>query len=190
MLGSGLENQSMQQYSQAQQAQQASRQGQALQSLYRENFNSIYRYVYSKVRNREVAEDLTSQVFIKAVRYYDSEHHPIGTRNWLFQVARTTVADYWRDFYRASTNSLDVLIEAGWEASARNEDEETLLACSASIEQVRRILQALSERDREVLTCRFLLGLSVRETAERMGLTEANVKTSQFRALKHAAALS
>lgn len=180
----------MQQNSQAQQAQHASRQGQALQSLYRENLNSIYRYVYSKVRNREVAEDLTSQVFIKAVRYYDSERHPIGTRSWLFQVARTTVADYWRDFYHASTSSLDVLIEAGWEASARNEEEETLLECSDSVEQVRRILLALSERDREVLTCRFLLGLSVRETAERMGLTEANVKTSQFRALKHAADLA
>lgn len=42
---------------------------------------------------------------------------------------------------------------------------------------------------REILTCRFLLGLSVRETAVRMGLTEGNVKTSQFRALKRAADL-
>ncbi len=42
---------------------------------------------------------------------------------------------------------------------------------------------------REVLTCRFLLGLSVRETAARMGFTEATVKTSQFRALKRAADL-
>ena len=42
---------------------------------------------------------------------------------------------------------------------------------------------------REVLTCRFLLGLSVRETAVRMGVTEGNVKTMQFRALKRAADL-
>jgi len=57
------------------------------------------------------------------------------------------------------------------------------------VDHVQRLLQALPERDREVLTYRFLLGLSVRETAVRMGLTEGNVKTLQFRALKHAADL-
>ena len=56
-------------------------------------------------------------------------------------------------------------------------------------EVLQRLLQALPERDREILTCRFLLGLSVRETAVRVGLTEENVKTSQFRALKRAADL-
>jgi RNA polymerase sigma-70 factor (ECF subfamily) len=45
----------------------------------------------------------------------------------------------------------------------------------------------LPERYREVLTCRFLLNLSIKETALRMGLTEANVKVIQFRALKSAA---
>ncbi|HKF37892.1 MAG TPA: sigma factor-like helix-turn-helix DNA-binding protein [Ktedonobacteraceae bacterium] len=50
-------------------------------------------------------------------------------------------------------------------------------------------LEALPERERAVLTCRFLLGLSIRETAVRMGLTEGNVKAVQHRALKRAAAL-
>jgi RNA polymerase sigma-70 factor (ECF subfamily) len=56
-------------------------------------------------------------------------------------------------------------------------------------ERVQRILRALPERDREVLTCRFLSNLSLKETALRMGLTEANVKVVQFRALKRAADL-
>ncbi len=54
---------------------------------------------------------------------------------------------------------------------------------------MRRILQALPEHYREVLTCRFLLNLSIRDTAQKMGLTEANVKVLQFRALKRAADL-
>jgi RNA polymerase sigma-70 factor (ECF subfamily) len=54
-------------------------------------------------------------------------------------------------------------------------------------ERVHGILDALPEHYREVLTCRFLLNLSVRETASRMGLTEANVRVVQFRALKRAA---
>jgi RNA polymerase sigma-70 factor, ECF subfamily len=54
---------------------------------------------------------------------------------------------------------------------------------------MKRLLQALPERYRDVLTCRFLLNLSVRDTALRMGVTVANVKILQFRALKCAADL-
>jgi len=162
---------------------------QEFQSLYRENLGPIYRYVYSKVRNREEAEDLTSHIFIKAVRHIDHAYDPHSTRSWLFQVARTTIADYWRTFYRSATSSLDALVEAGWDGPAEHEDEDELFEFSSSADHVQHLLQALSERDREVLTCRFLLGLSVRETAVRMGLTEGNVKISQFRALKRAADL-
>ena len=107
-------------------------------------------------------------------------------RKWLFQVARTTIADYWRAHYRVATGSLDALLDAGWEGPA--EDAPAVLG-SQPQDRVRRILQALPEHYREVLTCRFLLNLSVRETAVRMNLTEANVKVLQFRALKRAAGL-
>ena len=107
-------------------------------------------------------------------------------QKWLFQVARTTIADYWRVYYRISTNSLEELLEAGWEGPA---DEEPAAASNQPAERVKRILQALPEHYREVLTCRFLLNLSIKETALSMGLTEANVKVLQFRALKRAADL-
>jgi len=181
-----IEEKAMQHYSPA---QFAPLDRQEFQSLYRENLGPIYRYVYSKVRNREEAEDLTSHIFIKAVRHIDHAYDPHSTRSWLFQVARTTIADYWRTFYRSATSSLDALVEAGWEGPDEHEDEDELFEFSSSADHVQHLLQALSERDREVLTCRFLLGLSLRETAVRMGLTEGNVKISQFRALKRAADL-
>lgn len=169
-------------------AQFASLDRQAFQLWYRENLGPIYRYMYSKVGNREEAEDLTSQVFIKAVRHFDHGRNPQSTQSWLFQVARTTIADYWRAFYRSAASSLDALVEAGWEGPAEDEDK-LFESGSSSADHAQRLLQALSERDREVLTCRFLLGLSVRETAVRMGVTEGNAKVLQFRALKHAADL-
>jgi RNA polymerase sigma-70 factor, ECF subfamily len=159
---------------------------QEFQTLYQENLGLIYRYVYSKVGNREEAEDLTSQIFIKAVRGVDQERGMQSIQKWLFQVARTTIADYWRVYYRISTNSLEELLEAGWEGPA---DEEPAAASNQPAERVKRILQALPEHYREVLTCRFLLNLSIKETALSMGLTEANVKVLQFRALKRAADL-
>jgi RNA polymerase sigma-70 factor (ECF subfamily) len=159
---------------------------QEFQTFYQENLGLIYRYVYSKVGNREEAEDLTSQIFIKAVRSVDTERGPQSIQKWLFQVARTTIADYWRTHYRVSVNSLDELLEAGWEGPA---EEESTVVSSSPLERVQRILQALPEHYREVLNCRFLLNLSIKDTALRMGLTEANVKVLQFRALKRAADL-
>jgi RNA polymerase sigma-70 factor, ECF subfamily len=159
---------------------------QEFQTFYQENLGLIYRYVYSKVGNREEAEDLTSQIFIKAVRGVDTERGPQSVQKWLFQVARTTIADYWRTYYRVSVNSLDELLEAGWEGPA---EEESTAVSSSPVERVQRILQALPEHYREVLNCRFLLNLSIRDTALKMGLTEANVKVLQFRALKRAADL-
>jgi RNA polymerase sigma-70 factor (ECF subfamily) len=159
---------------------------QEFQTFYQENLGLIYRYVYSKVGNREVAEDLTSQIFMKAVRSVDTERGSQSMQKWLFQVARTTIADYWRAHYRVSVNSLEELLEAGWEGPA---DEEPAAMNGKPEDRVQRILQALPEHYREVLTCRFLLNLSIRDTAMRMNLTEANVKVLQFRALKRAADL-
>lgn len=162
---------------------------QEFQAFYQEHIGLMYRFVYSKVGNREEAEDLTSQIFMKAVRGMDTERGSLSMQKWLFQVARTTIADYWRTYYRIASSSLDELVDAGWEGPAMVEPIATNGASVQPGEQVRRILQALPEHYREVLTCRFLLNLSIRETADRMGLTEANVKVLQFRALKRAADL-
>jgi RNA polymerase sigma-70 factor (ECF subfamily) len=159
---------------------------QQFQTFYQENLGLIYRYVYSKVGNREEAEDLTSQIFIKAIRGVDTERGPQSMQKWLFQVARTTIADYWRVYYRVPASSLEELLEAGWEGPA---EEEYKPVSSIPMERVQRILQALPEHYREVLTCRFLFNLSIKETALSLGLTEANVKVLQFRALKRAADL-
>ena len=158
---------------------------QKFEQLYQENLDRIYRFVYSQVRNREAAEDLTSQIFLKAVRSLDLERSTRSSTAWLFRVARTTVADYWRACSRrAATHSLEALVEAGWEGPG---DADPSLVKSSVADCVEDILQSLPEREREVLTCRFLLDLSVRQTAVSIGVTEANVKMIQFRAIRRAA---
>lgn len=152
--------------------------------FYQQNLGLIYRYVYSKVGNREEAEDITSQVFMKAVHGIDSGRGTEAMQKWLFQVARTTIADYWRARYRLSTSSLEELLDAGWEGPA---DADPASYRGQPAERVQSLLSALPEHYRQVLTCRFLFSLSVKETALSMGLSEANVKVLQFRALKRAA---
>jgi RNA polymerase sigma-70 factor (ECF subfamily) len=150
-----------------------------------EQLHLIYRYIYRYVRNQQDAEDLTAQVFLKAVSSLDLQRSTPHQRAWLFQVARTTIADYWRVYYRHSpAHSLEKLVEAGWEGPVA--EEGLTLSDGAAEDRVQGVLQSLPTRYREVLTCRFLLNLTIRETAARMGLTETNVKVIQSRALKRA----
>ena len=160
---------------------------QEFQTFYQQNLGSIYHYMYSKVGNREVAEDLTSQVFLKVVSSIDYQRSRPSMQQWLYLITRTTLADHWRTHYRLPSSSLDELLDAGWEGPA---GEELTATSSSTAERVQHILQALPERYREVLKCRFLLKLSIKATAEKMGVTVANVKVMQFRALKYAAALA
>jgi len=159
---------------------------QEFQQFYQENLGLIYRYVYNQVGNRDEAEDLTSQIFLKVVSNIDHERSRLSMKKWLYLIARALIADHWRAHYRLPMSSLDELVATGWEVPA--EEEPTATGDSAA-DRVQRILQALPEQYREVLTCRFLLKLSVKDTALRMGVTVANVKVLQFRALKRAADL-
>jgi len=158
----------------------------ALEMFYREQLGLIYRTVYHKVGNRQEAEDLTSSILLKAVRLLRPEAGPELMGHWLMLVARTTLIDYWRSRARMSSISLEALQELGWEGPA---ERDQFGVDNRATELVQDLLQALPERERAVLTCRFLLGLSTRETAMLLGLTEGNVKTVQHRALKRAAAL-
>ncbi len=158
---------------------------QKFELFYQENLDRIYHFVFSHVRNREAAEDLTSQIFLKATRSLDLEQNAHSRQAWLFRVARTTMVDYWRAHCRrAATHSLEELVEAGWDGPV-----DANPVRSEAADRVEDILQTLPGQDREVLTCRFLLNLSVRETALSMGVTETNVKVMQYRALRRAATL-
>ena len=155
-----------------------------VRKVYEEHVRVIYRFIYARVGNREEAEDLTSQVFMKAMHGLDATRDAESAQSWLFQVARTTVADHWRRFYRLRTDSLDDLMAAGWEVNEEPPPPE-----KPPDDLAHKLLSRLPERYREVLTHRFLHNQSIRETAELMHLTEANVKVLQFRALKKAAEL-
>jgi RNA polymerase sigma-70 factor (ECF subfamily) len=86
-------------------------------------------------------------------------------------------------FESLSTDPLEQLFDEGGE-------DELAADRGKNADDVERLLEALPDHYREVLTCRFLLDLSIKDTAHQMGLTEANVKVMQLRALKQAAKLA
>lgn len=146
----------------------------------------VYRFLYSRVGNREDAEDLTSEVFLKATRQLDSGRAEASIAHWLFTVARTVLADHWRRYYRSGTavplddDRIGQLPED--EKTEGHEDD-------SSARRVAELLAALPERYRAVLELRFLRGYSIQETARELGITPENVKVVQHRALAKAVQL-
>ena len=113
---------------------------QALEAFYCEQLGLIYRSVYRKVGNRQEAEDLTSSIFLKAVRHLQPEAGPERMGHWLVRVARTTLIDYWRSHARVTDSSLEALQEAGWVGPA---ESETFGRDDMLSERVQALLQAL-----------------------------------------------
>ena len=153
-----------------------------LGSTFRENAAKIYRFIYAKVGNREAAEDLTSQVFLKAVRWLAQDRSADSIRSWLYTVARSAIADYWREQSQQPTvplDDLDAVLFCG-----REGPEEV----RRTRERAWRILDALPQREREVLRLRFLHGYTAGEIGRELGLTPDHVRVLQLRALRRAAA--
>ena len=137
---------------------------------------AIYQYIYGRVGNRPDAEDLTAQVFVKAINGMRSDVSVPELRSWLYRVAQTTLADHWREYYAEGADELEDDVTR---QPAPRENPE-------AVQRVDSLLATLPESYRRVLELRFLRGYSVRETAQELNLSETNVKVLQFRALNRA----
>src|SRR5438270_152389 len=161
----------------------------ALEETYDKYVEQIYKFIFFKVGNREDAEDITSQVFIKAAHSLDVTQEEHTKLAWLYQVARTTITDHWRNHYKGPTSSLDEMEEgsplhltAEPLVTTRAHEQEMDLASH----KIELLLGMLPDNYRRVLELRFLHGCSLKETAEAMHVTEANAKVLQHRALHKA----
>lgn len=158
------------------------------EAIYDEHVVSIYRFIHARVGNRPDAEDLTAQVFMRAVEQLDTSRHPGQVSAWLYRVSQNLIADYWRALYRLPVIGTE-RVAPGWEpagpAAASRERDETAQDTAAA--RVRSVLRGLPERYARVLELRFLERLSVAETAARMGVSNGNAKVLQYRALRMAA---
>jgi len=155
------------------------------EQVYDEHVVAIYRFVYARVGNRPDAEDLTAQVFVRAVEQLDTTRQPGQIAAWLYRVAQNAIADYWRAFYRLPLIGVDH-VAPGWEPADEGQRPEPARDDRASV-RVEALLRGLPDRYRKVLELRFLQRMSVAETAQAMGISSGNAKVLQYRALRKAA---
>jgi len=150
--------------------------------IYLDNVVRVYRLLFSKVGNRQDAEDLTTEVFMAALGPLRVTASRGEVRAYLAATARTVLATYWRRRLGLQVTSIDPDLAASYLAEPPAESDAPARA--------RRLLQGLPDRHRRILELRFLEACSIKEAAREMGISVANAKVLQHRALRMAAAAS
>jgi RNA polymerase sigma-70 factor (ECF subfamily) len=151
----------------------------ALTCLYEAHFDRIYRYIVLRVASRSEAEDLTQQVFLKAIQSISSYNWKgLPFSAWLFRIARNQVIDYIRKRSRSLHFNEQLLPEGPREAGIEEKAEEAFI-----VEKVKEAMKSLTALQQEVISLRFAGGLSIQETAKAMSKSEGAVKALQHSAL-------
>jgi len=143
--------------------------------LYDIHFERIYAFVARRVRGRDKAEDLTSEVFHKAManlKRYEWRGAPFAA--WLFRIAANAIADHFKRAAREPNNAEDPPEQSGQPEQEAEEARARLF----------RLVEKLPGEQRRVVLERFVEQRSIREIAQQLGKSEGAVKQLQFRALE------
>ena len=151
------------------------------ESVYQDNAKWVYRTIYARVGNQADAEDLTAEVFLAALRPLRLTASAAEVRSYLRSTARTVLAAHWRETMGREITCIDLDIEGPPEA------EESI---STAPDRVAAVLDALPDNYRRILELRFLQTRSIKESAAELGVTVANAKVLQHRALRLAAQIN
>ena len=143
--------------------------------LYERYFDRVYAYAVLRVRSRDAAEDVTSDVFHKALAalpQYEWRGAAFGA--WLIRIASNVIADRWKRWAREAVGS-DPLPEQIVEPEVEHVDQ---------LARVFRLVDDLPADQRRVIVERYVEERSIRDVAARLGKSEGAVKQLQFRALQ------
>jgi RNA polymerase sigma-70 factor (ECF subfamily) len=147
--------------------------------LYKKYHEQIFRYIYQRMDDEEMAFDITSQVFMKAIKnLHKYEFRGVPFASWLYRIAKSELYQSFRDNKAIRTVNIDTvqvnefIDEFDHEESEHN--RKKLMNCLAK----------LNEEDMQLLELRFFEKRSFKEIGEILDITENNAKVKSFRALE------
>ncbi|HUT02771.1 MAG TPA: sigma-70 family RNA polymerase sigma factor [bacterium] len=159
---------------------QAKAEPSAFAAIYDHYFPRVFSYIRYHVRDAEAADDITAQIFEKAlikIKGYRPERAPFA--DWLFAIARNAVTDHLRSRMRYRWLPLDALRD---QASDAPQPEDVAIR-NETLDRLRTAVSSLSDREREIIALKFAARLTNRSISRLCGLTESNVAVILSRAI-------
>lgn len=140
--------------------------------IYQEYAGAVFNFLYYKFSNKEAAEDLTSEIFVRVIEKYSYYNPDKGSfKVWLFTIARNMLRDEFRRMGRRQTYPIDELFEIA--GDSQSPEEQAVIRIE--MQQVVNALPALSEKARNLLALKYGAGLRNNEIAAITHLSEKNV---------------
>jgi RNA polymerase sigma-70 factor (ECF subfamily) len=156
---------------------------QDFEGWYNAHRSTVYRYVRFRVATREMAEDITGDVFLKALRSI-SRYDPARSspKTWLLRIARNAVTDHLRSLRRRS--SLHVSLDRVPDLVADQPTQEERLLREERIQRILNANRVLRAADQEILSLRYGSELGNAEIAQVLGISPNAVAVRLHRAVK------
>ena len=160
----------------------------AFGELYDRYADMVYRYIVYRVPSSQLAEDLTSETFLRALRRIGSftwQGRDVGA--WFVTIARNLIADH----YKSGRYRLELVVEDVTDSAPEQTTDgpETSVLAHLTSTALMAAVQQLNPEQQECIVLRFLQGFSVAETAQTMGKNEGAIKALQYRAVRALARL-
>lgn len=149
----------------------------AFDGFYRENFDRIFRYVRFRVADQPTAEDLVSEIFMKALAAFDRFDPSVSRRAWMYRIAHNHLANWYRG--KRETVDLDDVAEF-----LPGEDGRDMERLSDERRLVERAFAVLDPEERRLVTCKYLEGYEYADMAQLLGKSADSLKTATHRAIK------
>jgi RNA polymerase sigma-70 factor, ECF subfamily len=160
--------------------------GEAFGLLYDRYVDIVYRFVYFRINDRALAEDFTSETFLRALRRIGTisyQGRDIGA--WFITIARNIVLDH----LKSARHRLELTTADTLEGKEQAESTESAVLGLLQSERLMQAVSQLGDEQRECVMLRFVQGLSVSETAGVMGKNDGAIKALQHRAVRKLAEL-
>lgn len=154
---------------------------QEFQKFYNAHIDKVYRFVFFRIGEKELAQDLVSEIFIKALEHFGDYDAGKSVSAWIMTIAKNHLANYWRD-KKPTTTIPEEEEEAGdafWLKSAEN-----LFKKEEIKQEINDLLQKLDKNNQEIVTFHYILGYNYAEIAAMKNMSETAVKVAAHRAVK------
>lgn len=165
----------------AQLVEDAKTSDQAFEVLYNYYFPKIYGYVFKRIGNRQLAEDIISDIFLKVftnLNKYQHQGYTFGA--WIYKIATNKLIDHYR---KASRHKEVELIEA--QDFSNNTDLERSFDVNKDLALVKTVLAKMPKRQQEVLHLRIFADMEYEEVGEILKITPNNARVLVHRSLKN-----
>lgn len=160
--------------------------GDAFGQLYDRYVDTVFRFIYFRVNDRALAEDFTSETFLRALRRISTisyQGRDIGA--WFITIARNIVLDH----VKSARHRLEITTADALEGDDREPSTEESVLGGLQAESLMAAVRQLGDEQRECVMLRFIQGFSVSETAAVMGKNDGAIKALQHRAVRKLAEL-